>query len=88
MSQDSIAEIKYLKMDITKYSHYEEFIVKGAAAIARFAAVFPAIRDIVLDGSHEEIDALDLESFYLCYTEDVEEALQTELAPGPDPWNT
>lgn len=83
MSQDSIAEIKYLKMDITKYSHYDEFIVKGTAAIARFAAVFPAIKDIVLDGSHEEIDALDLESFYLCYAEDVEEALQADLTPRP-----
>lgn len=81
MSQDSIADIKYLKLDAEKFPHYEEFIVKGKAAIARFAACFPAIKDIVLDGSHEEIDELDLESFFLCYAEDVEEALQADLTP-------
>jgi len=81
MSQDSIADIKYLKLDAEKFPHYEKFIATGKAAIARFAACFPAIKDIVLDGSHEEIDELDLESFHLPYAEEVEEALQADLTP-------
>jgi hypothetical protein len=81
MSQDSIADIKYLKLDAEKFPHYEEFITTGKAAIARFAACFPAIKDIVLDESYEEIDELALELFHLPYAERVEEALQADLTP-------
>jgi hypothetical protein len=81
MSQDSIADIKYLKLDAEKFPHYEEFITTGKAAIARFAACFPAIKDIVLDESYEEIDELALELFHLPYAEKVEEALQADLTP-------
>ena len=84
MSQDSLAEIKYLKLNSEKHSpQYEEFITIGKVAIARFAAFFPAIKDIVLDGTHEEIDELDLESFYTMWTEDVEDALEADLTPRP-----
>ena len=81
MSQDSIADIKYLKLDAEKFPHYEEFIATGKAAIARFAACFPAIKNIVLDESHEEIDELALELFHLPYAEQVEEALEADLTP-------
>ena len=87
MSQDSIAEIKYyMKQNIEKYPHYEEFIVSGKAALERFAKCFPSIKDIVLDGTHEEIDEFDLKLFFLPYTKDVEEALQADLTPCPNPW--
>ena len=87
MSQDSIAEIKYyMKQNIEKYPHYEKFIVSGKAALERFAKCFPTIKDIVLDGTHEEIDELDLETFFKPYAEEVEEALQADLTPRPNPW--
>ena len=55
----------------------------GKAAIARFAACFPAIKDIVLDGTHEDIDELDLESFFKPEAEEVMEALRASLVPRP-----
>lgn len=81
MSQDSIADIKYLKLDAEKFPHYEKFIATGKAALNRFAACFPAIKDIVLDGTHEEIDELNIELFFLTYARDVEDALQADLTP-------
>jgi hypothetical protein len=87
MSQDSLAEIKHMKLDAEKYSpQYEEFIVLGKAALARFAACFPAIKDIVLDGTHEEIDELERKFVVLCEAEELEEALEADLTPRPDPW--
>ena len=87
MSQDSIAEIKYyMKQNIEKYPHYEEFIVSGKAALERFAKCFPAVKDIVLDGTHEEIDEFALALFFLPYAKVVEEALQADLTPRPNPW--
>jgi hypothetical protein len=87
MSQDSIAEIKYyMKQNIEKYPHYEEFIVSGKAALERFAKCFPAVKDIVLDGTHEEIDEFALALFFLPYVKEVEEALQADLTPRPNPW--
>jgi len=81
-SQFSLAEIKHLKLDAEKYNaQYEEFIVLGKAAIDRFATCFPAIKDIVLDGTHEEIDELDIESFFNDEAEEVMEALQADLTP-------
>ena len=83
MSQDSIADIKYLKLDAEKFPHYEEFIATGKAAIARFATCFPAIKDIVLDGTHEEIDEIDRKFMILCEAEELEEALEADLTPRP-----
>jgi hypothetical protein len=77
-----LAEIKHLKLDAEKYNpQYEEFIVLGKAALARFAECFPAIKDIVLDGTHEEIDELDLESIFKPEAEEVMEALEADLTP-------
>jgi hypothetical protein len=44
--------------------------------------------EIVLDGTHKEIDDLDLEYFYKPWAERTLEALQEDLTPRPDPWNT
>jgi len=83
-SHFSLAEIKHLKLNAEEHNpQYEEFIVLGKAAIARFAACFPAIKDIVLDGTHEDIDELDLESFFKPEAEEVMEALQADLTPRP-----
>jgi hypothetical protein len=82
--QFSLAEIKHLELDAEKFNpQYEEFIVLGKAAIDRFAKCFPAIKDIVLDGTHEEIDELILESFIKPDAEEVMEALQADLTPRP-----
>lgn len=87
ISQDSLAEIKHMKLDAEKHSpQYEEFIVLGKAAIDRFAKVFPAIKDIVLDGTHEEIDEIERKFVILCEAEELEEALEADLTPRPDPW--
>jgi len=84
MSQDSLAEIKYMKLNSEKYSpQYEEFIAIGKAAIARFAKCFPAIKDIVLDGTHEEIGELERKFIILCEAEELEEALEADLTPRP-----
>jgi hypothetical protein len=89
MCQDSLCEVKYLKLDpATHTMHYIEFIVAGKAAIERFAKCFPAAMEIVLDGTHKEIDDLDLEYFYKPCAERTLEALQEDLTPRPDPWNT
>ena len=81
-SQFSLAEIKHLTLDAEKYNaQYEEFIVLGKAALGRFAKCFPAIKDIVLDGTHEEIDELDIESFFNDEAEEVMEALHADLTP-------
>jgi len=83
-SHFSLAEIKYLKLDAEKYSpQYEEFITIGKAAIARFAKCFPSIKDIVLDGTHKEIDEIERKFIILCEAEELEEALEADLAPRP-----
>ena len=82
ISQDNLEEIKHLKLSADKYNPPNEtFIAKSIAARDRFAACFPAVKDIVLDGTHEEIDELDLESFFKSYTEDAMDALQADLTP-------
>jgi hypothetical protein len=87
--QDSLYEVKYLNLDPATYNpQYEKFIVAGKAAIERFAKCFPAAMEIVLDGTHKEIDDLDLEHFYKPDAERTLEALQEDLTPRPDPWNT
>jgi len=80
ISQNNLEEIKCLKLSADKYNPpNERFIAKAIAALNRFAACFPAIKDIVLDGSHEEIDELELASFYMMWVEDVEDALKANL---------
>jgi len=87
--QGSLYEVKYLKLDPLKYNpQYEEFILAGKAAIERFAKCFPAAMEIVLDGTHEEIDNDYLEHFYKPDAERTIAALQADLTPRPDPWNT
>jgi hypothetical protein len=82
ISQDNLEEIKHLKLSADKYNPPNEtFIAKSIAARDRFAACFPAVKDIVLDGTHEEIDELDLESFFKSYAEDAMDALQADLTP-------
>jgi len=50
ISQDNLEEIKHLKLSADKYNPPNEaFIAKSIAARDRFAACFPAVRDIVLD---------------------------------------
>jgi hypothetical protein len=62
ISQDNLEEIKHLKLSADKYNPPNEaFIAKSIAARDRFAACYPAIKDIVLDGSHEEIDEHELD---------------------------
>jgi hypothetical protein len=82
ISQDNLEEIKHLKLSADKYNPPNEtFIAKSIAARDRFAACFPAVKDIVLDGTHEEIDELDLESFFKSYAEDAMDALEEDLTP-------
>ena len=84
ISQDNLEEIKHLKLSSDKYNPpNERFIAKSIAARDRFAACFPAIKDIVLDHTHAEIDIFELASFYTMWTEDVEDALRADLTPRP-----
>jgi hypothetical protein len=82
ISQDNLEEIKHLKLSADKYNPPNEtFIAKSIAARDRFAKCFPAVKDIVLDGTHEEIDELDLESFFKSYAEEAMDALEEDLTP-------
>jgi len=82
ISQDNLEEIKHLKLSADKYNPPNEtFIAKSIAARDRFAACFPAVKDIVLDGTHEEIDELDIESFFKSYAEEAMDALEEDLTP-------
>ena len=54
MSHKNLAEIKHFKLSADKYNPPNEaFIAKALAARNRFAACFPAVKDIVLDRTHE-----------------------------------
>ena len=54
MSHKNLAEIKHFKLSADKYNPPNEaFIAKALAARNRFAACFPAVKDIVLDRAHE-----------------------------------
>jgi len=82
ISQKNLKEIKQLKLSAEKYNPPNEtFIAKSIAARDRFAKCFPAVRDIVLDGTHAEIDIFTLASFYTMWTHDVEDALRADLTP-------
>ena len=79
---DNLEEIKHLKLSADKYNPPNEtFIAKSIAARDRFAACFPAVKDIVLDETHEEIDVFELASFYTMWANDVEDALRADLTP-------
>jgi hypothetical protein len=81
ISQDNLEEIKCLKMSAETYNPpNERFIAKAIAALNRFAACFPAIKDIVLDGTHEEIDEFDFADAESSATY-VKIALETDLTP-------
>jgi hypothetical protein len=82
ISQKNLEEIKHLKLSAEKYNPPNEtFIAKSIAARDRFAKCFPAVRDIVLDGTHTEIDIFTLASFYTMWTHDVEDVLRADLTP-------
>ena len=84
ISQRNLQEIKQLKLSAEKYNPPNEtFIAKSIAARDRFAKCFPAVRDIVLDGTHKEIDIFELASFYTMWTHDVEDALRANLTKRP-----
>jgi hypothetical protein len=60
MSHKNIAEIKHFKLSADKYNPPNEaFIAKALAARNRFAACFPAVKDIVLDGAPDIGNAKD-----------------------------
>ena len=83
-SQFSLAEIKHLQLDAEEHNpQYEGFIALGKAAMTRFAACFPAVKDIVLDGTHEEIHAHDIGAFFKPDAAEVMECLQADLTPRP-----
>ena len=84
ISQKNLEEIKHLKLSADKYNPPNEtFIAKSIAARDRFAACFPAVKDIVLDETHEEIDIFELASFYTMWANDVEDALRANLTKCP-----
>jgi hypothetical protein len=84
ISQKNLEEIKHLKLSAEKYNPPNEtFIAKSIAARDRFAACFPAVKDIVLDWTHEEIDVLELASFYTMWAHDVEDVLKADLTKCP-----
>ena len=83
ISQDNLEEIKHLKLNASKYNPPNEaFIAKSIAARDRFAACFPTVKDIVLDGSHEEIDEHTLDGAEASATY-IKIALEEDLTPRP-----
>lgn len=82
ISQNNLEEIKHLKLSADKYNPPNEtFIAKSIAARDRFAVCFPAVKDIVLDWTHAEIDVFELASFYTMWVNDVEDVLRADLTP-------
>ena len=81
---DLVAEINKARLELVKIKalclndHYldaaSDFIFYGVPVRDRFAACFHTIKDIVLDGTHEEIDELTL-SYAHGHVEYIEEAL-------------
>lgn len=79
----NLAEVKHLKLNPEKYEpQYAEFIVLGKAALARLAACFPAIKDIVLSGEYDEEFGIDVKSFKRA-GEAVTKAFEADLTPQP-----
>ena len=79
----NLAEVKYLKLNPEEYEpQYAEFIVLGKAALARLAACFPAIKDIVLSGEYDAEFVFDAEG-YKRDAEAVTKAFEADLTPRP-----
>jgi len=76
----NLAEVKHLKLNPEEYEpQYAEFIVLGKAALARLAACFPPIKDIVLSGEFDEEFGC-VKSFHSA-GEAVMKAFQADLTP-------
>ena len=79
----NLAEVKHLKLNAEEYEpQYAEFIVLGKAALARLAACFPAIKDIVLSGEYDEEFVFDAKG-YKRDAEAVTKAFEADLTPRP-----
>ena len=79
----NLAEVKHLKLNAEEYEpQYAEFIVLGKAALARLAACFPPIKDIVLSGEYDEEFGFEVKSFQRA-GEAVMKAFQADLTPRP-----
>ena len=78
----NLAEVKHLKLTEEYEPQYAEFIVLGKAALARLAACFPAIKDIVLSGEYDEEFVFDAEG-YKRDAEAVTKAFEADLTPRP-----
>jgi len=78
----NLAEVKHLKLTEEYEPQYAEFIVLGKAALARLAACFPAIKDIVLSGEYDEEFVFDAKG-YKRDAEDVTKAFEADLTPRP-----
>ena len=78
----NLAEVKHLKLTEEYEPQYAEFIVLGKAALARLAACFPPIKDIVLSGEFDEEFGLNVKSFHSA-GEAVMKAFQADLTPRP-----
>ena len=79
----NLAEVKHLKLNAEEYEpQYAEFIVLGKAALARLAACFPPIKDIVLSGEYDEEFGFEVKSFTRA-AQAVMKAFQADLTPRP-----
>ena len=69
--QSDLKEIRELGLD-SHIQANEDFIAAGTPLRDRFIACYHAIKDVVLDGSHEEIDefALDDAKGHVAYVEE------------------
>ena len=72
--QYDLKEIHELGLNADYIQPNEEFLAAAIPLRDRFAVCFHAIKDIVLDGTHEEIDELTL-SYAHGHVEYIEEAL-------------
>jgi len=83
ISQDNLEEIKHLKLSAEKYNPPNEtFIAKSIVARDRFAKCYNPIKEIVLDGTHEEIDGFSLDDAKASAVY-VKIALEADLTPRP-----
>jgi hypothetical protein len=76
----NLAEVKHLKLTEEYEPQYAEFIVLGKAALARLAACFPPIKDIVLSGEFDEEFGFNVKSFHSA-GEAVMKAFEADLTP-------
>lgn len=76
----NLAEVKHLKLTEEYEPQYAEFIVLGKAALARLAACFPPIKDIVLSGEYDEEFGFYAKDFHSA-GKAVMKAFQADLTP-------